>query len=56
MVSVGYRGTRDLIFQVGNLLMAAEHQATPDTWRTTPEDGATRPGPVLSEFVTKESP
>ena len=56
MVSVGYRGTRDLIFQVGNLLMAAEHQAVPDTWRTTPEDGATRPGPVLSEFVTKESP
>jgi len=55
-VSVGYRGTRDLIFQVGNLLMAAEHQATPDTWRTASEDGAPHPGPILSEFVTKETP
>ena len=39
LVSVGYRGTRDLIFDVGNMLMAVSHEPTPDTWRIT-EDGA----------------
>ena len=35
-VMVGYRGTRDLIFSVGNLLLAAtaDTGVTPDTWRT----------------------
>ena len=35
-LSVGYRGTRDLIFDIANLLIAdheQNHQATPDTWR-----------------------
>ena len=35
-LSVGYRGTRDLIFDIGNLIIADhEHnrQPTPDTWR-----------------------
>ncbi len=31
-VTVGYRGTRDLIFDVGNLLMADAHEPTPETW------------------------
>jgi nitrogenase molybdenum-iron protein NifN len=31
-VTVGYRGTRDLIFDVGNLLMANMHEPTPGTW------------------------
>jgi nitrogenase molybdenum-iron protein NifN len=31
-VSVGYRGTRNLIFEVGNLLMANTHEPTPETW------------------------
>ncbi len=33
---VGYRGTRDLIFDIANLIIAdheQNHQATPDTWR-----------------------
>ena len=33
---VGYRGTRDLIFDIANLIIAdheENHQATPDTWR-----------------------
>jgi len=37
-LSVGYRGTRDLIFDLANLVIAdreANHQPTPDTWRTT---------------------
>ena len=35
-LSVGYRGTRDLIFQIANLIIAdreENHQVTPDTWR-----------------------
>ncbi|HEY9214355.1 MAG TPA: nitrogenase iron-molybdenum cofactor biosynthesis protein NifN [Ancylobacter sp.] len=39
-LSVGYRGTRDMIFAISNLIIAdheEHHQATPDTWRT---DGA----------------
>jgi nitrogenase molybdenum-iron protein NifN len=31
-VTVGYRGTRDLIFDLGNLLMAHVHEPTPETW------------------------
>jgi nitrogenase molybdenum-iron protein NifN len=31
-ITVGYRGTRDLIFDVGNLLMANAHEPTPETW------------------------
>ena len=36
-LSVGYRGTRDLIFDISNLIVAdheQNHQPTPDTWRT----------------------
>ncbi len=35
-MSVGYRGTRDLIFDIGNLVIAdheENHEPTPDTWR-----------------------
>ena len=31
-LSVGYRGTRDLIFEIGNIFMANAHEATQDTW------------------------
>jgi nitrogenase molybdenum-iron protein NifN len=40
-LSVGYRGTRDLIFDIANLIIAdheENHQATPDTWRTAEAD------------------
>jgi nitrogenase molybdenum-iron protein NifN len=36
-VSVGYRGTRDLIFDIGNVFMAEVHEPTPKTWRRTEE-------------------
>lgn len=46
-LSVGYRGTRDLIFQVANLLISdreEHHEVTPDKWRNPwgagPEDVA----------------
>lgn len=32
-LSVGYRGTRGLVFEIGNLLLAADHAVTPDSWR-----------------------
>jgi nitrogenase molybdenum-iron protein NifN len=32
-VSVGYRGTRELIFDIGNVFMAGAHEPGPDTWR-----------------------
>jgi len=31
-VSVGYRGTRNLIFDIGNLLMDHQHHNHPDSW------------------------
>ncbi len=37
LLSVGYRGTRDLIFAISNLIIAdaeENHEPTPDTWRT----------------------
>lgn len=36
LLSVGYRGTRDLIFQISNLIIAdagENHEPTPDTWK-----------------------
>jgi nitrogenase molybdenum-iron protein NifN len=38
LLSVGYRGTRDLIFDIANLVIAdreQNHQPTPDTWKET---------------------
>ena len=32
-LSVGYRGTRDLIFEIGNMFMAEVHEPTPADWR-----------------------
>ncbi|SFG43551.1 nitrogenase molybdenum-iron protein NifN [Novosphingobium sp. CF614] len=33
LVTVGYGGTRDLIFAVGNMLMHRHHEPTPEDWR-----------------------
>ena len=49
-LSVGYRGTRDLIFDIANLIIAdheENHQATPDTWRID-SAGAHGEGPAAS--------
>lgn len=37
-MTVGYRGTRDLIFEVGNLFLANAHEHKPDSW-PLPETG-----------------
>jgi nitrogenase molybdenum-iron protein NifN len=39
-VTVGYRGTRDLIFQVANMFMAVAHEPLPDDWRQADSEGA----------------
>ncbi|HZV08702.1 MAG TPA: nitrogenase component 1, partial [Novosphingobium sp.] len=33
LVSVGYKGTRDLVFAIGNMLMHSHHEAAPEDWR-----------------------
>ncbi|MFO1107701.1 MAG: nitrogenase iron-molybdenum cofactor biosynthesis protein NifN [Bradyrhizobium sp.] len=46
LTSVGYRGTRDLIFDLANLVIAdreENRQPTPDTWRTTDAGLQVRP-------------
>jgi nitrogenase molybdenum-iron protein NifN len=37
-LSVGYRGTRNLIFEIGNIFMAEVHEPTPDSWRPRHDD------------------
>jgi len=32
-LSVGYRGTRGLIFEIGNLFLGDHHERNPETWR-----------------------
>jgi nitrogenase molybdenum-iron protein NifN len=39
-VTVGYRGTRDLIFEVANMFMAVAHEPAPDDWRQPASEGA----------------
>ena len=42
-LSIGYRGTRDLVFQVANLLIEdheEHHRVTPETWRNPWDDAA----------------
>jgi len=39
-VTVGYRGTRDLIFEVANMFMAVAHEPAPDDWRKPASEGA----------------
>jgi nitrogenase molybdenum-iron protein NifN len=38
-LSVGYRGTRSLIFDIGNVFMAEMHEPKPDDWRLPREEG-----------------
>jgi len=47
LVSLGYRGTRDLIFTIGNLFLAETHEPDPDTWRHA--QGVARHGDTPSE-------
>ena len=54
--SVGYRGTRDLIFKIGNVLMAEAHEPNPETWslanRDAVEPSACAPASPLVQLQT----
>jgi nitrogenase molybdenum-iron protein NifN len=39
-VSVGYRGTRNLIFAIGNIFIARTHEPDEETWRQDFQDHA----------------
>ena len=39
-VTAGYRGTRDLLFQIANIFMAEAHEPGPDDWRQPAGEGA----------------
>ncbi|MEW5791736.1 MAG: nitrogenase iron-molybdenum cofactor biosynthesis protein NifN [Pseudomonadota bacterium] len=39
-LSVGYRGTRDLLFEIGNLFIANGHEPRPDSWLSPEETHA----------------
>ena len=50
-VSVGYRGARELIFVIANLIIADRednHHATPDTWRETELDSRRESGAAIA--------
>jgi nitrogenase molybdenum-iron protein NifN len=47
-LSVGYRGTRDMIFSVGNTFMNSAHEPTPETWMP--------PHQVPQDLVTLDLP
>ena len=49
LVSVGYKGTRDLIFAIGNLLMRQTHEAKPDDWRDAWGGNANHTSPAALE-------
>lgn len=38
-LTVGYRGSRDLIFAIGNIFMAGSHEPDADTWRNATGQG-----------------
>lgn len=40
-VTVGYRGTKELVFELGNLLLSNAHEPHPDDWRLDHEDTQT---------------
>jgi nitrogenase molybdenum-iron protein NifN len=55
-VSVGYRATRNLIFEIGNIFLASMHEPDPDTWRTDPRDAeASRATPIAQQLKSTAS-
>lgn len=46
LVTVGYRGTRDLIFAIGNMLMHRGHEPMPDDWRDAWSSNGSAPNPA----------
>ncbi|MEY2690407.1 MAG: hypothetical protein RL375_4607, partial [Pseudomonadota bacterium] len=51
---VGYRGTRNFVYQVGNLLMEQIHHHSADDWPLTPEAQAAAAGVPLGSSLPAE--
>ncbi|MFA5985617.1 MAG: nitrogenase iron-molybdenum cofactor biosynthesis protein NifN [Methylococcaceae bacterium] len=43
---VGYRGTRNLVFEIANMFIANDHENEPDTWYSAEQAGAQTEVPV----------
>ncbi|WP_036285694.1 nitrogenase iron-molybdenum cofactor biosynthesis protein NifN [Methylocystis sp. ATCC 49242] len=50
-VSVGYRGTRDLIFALGNIFIGQTPEPTPDSWRRQSGDEGHETTAIASDLV-----
>jgi nitrogenase molybdenum-iron protein NifN len=53
-LSVGYRGTRDLIFQIGNVFLEHTHEGGPDSWplpEARSEEGTSHESAAQTETV-----
>ncbi|ARU30352.1 nitrogenase iron-molybdenum cofactor biosynthesis protein NifN [Sulfuriferula sp. AH1] len=46
-LSIGYRGTRGLVFELGNMFLAAEHENHPDSWPLPPAATASASASVV---------
>ena len=49
-LSVGYRGTRDLIFEIGNVFLAEGHEPGPHSWRIPRAAEAPCGTPIAAEY------
>jgi nitrogenase molybdenum-iron protein NifN len=47
-VSVGYKGTRDLAFELANIFLAHDHEVTPASWSAPQEQGSCASGECVS--------
>jgi nitrogenase molybdenum-iron protein NifN len=54
-VAVGYRGTRNLIFAIGNIFISEIHEPGPDSWRQKIEDGS-HAGATVQDHQLVKSP
>ncbi|NOT67345.1 MAG: nitrogenase iron-molybdenum cofactor biosynthesis protein NifN [Methylophilaceae bacterium] len=50
-LTVGYRGTKELVFEIANTFMADEHEATPESWLNNSEAGNTEAGVAGENFA-----
>jgi nitrogenase molybdenum-iron protein NifN len=50
-LTVGYRGTRTLIFNIGNMFISQAHEPGPDTWRREDENVTHFGGEPTPELV-----
>lgn len=57
-VLIGYRGTRDLAFEIGNIFLANQHEAAPDDWSNgdTPDTSCASGGCASCHGLAQAAP